>query len=1681
MSDLSQSADCENCENDEPSSANELAPTLNESTSSNHCEFHVCAIGASAGGLEPIQTFFSCLHEDLGIAYIVIQHLSPTHESQMPQLLGRVVNMPVELVTETDQGLQLAPDHIYLIPPGKDMAVQNGRLFLSDRVESEQLSLPIDHFFLSLAQDIGRFAVAIVMSGTGGDGSAGIEDVHRTGGLVMAQDPRTCRFESMPERAIATGKCDVVLPPAGLADALTRYVRQSLSRDEVDELELGVRIEPACQRILEYLQDHSALDFSIYKPSTIVRRIERRRDLLTFSSIEEYAELLQSTAEERERLLDDLLIGVTSFFRNKEAFEALQHEAITKIVSQKSSDDELRIWIAGCATGEEAYTIAIILNETAQRLDKQIPIKIFATDANQRAIETASNGNFSESAMSDLPLSLRDKYFTKQGEGYKVNAMLRQQIVFVQHDLMKDAPFTKMDLVSCRNLLIYLQSHAQTKCLSLFHFSLKPGGFLLLGSSESIGELEEEFESVSKKWRLYRKLRDVQLATLRAEAVRRATGNKIKAGLSEYHRTLQFDADPGSLARAERFRLSDQHLQQAYDALLEKLLPAGFLIDREGHLLHTFGEGGSFLRLQSGRHSTQIVDLIHPDLRSSVSAAMQHCQRNRKQVVYSGVAMDVGSKSHGRYLDISAEPLIKSAEGVSLILVSIENVDAEKLPADDITRIDASEQTLDRVKTLENELLFTRENLQATIQELESSNEELQATNEEMVASNEELQGTNEELQSVNEELHTVNAEYHRKINQLQEAEDDMTNLLSSSDVAVLFLDKELRLRRFTPSLAVLAGFRAADQGRSIHDFQTKLVPPHLVQLFEKVLEERVAATSEIESFEGRTYSVRVTPFESTSIADGVVITFVDSTLMRQREDSAKRWASIVESTADCIIAMDLAGNITQWNPAAERLYGYTESQAVGQTFQDLVVPRAERGETAMRIEQARGDKTATQFNTLRVTKDGDLLSITARLSPVFGNSGIVGISSIERDVTDQKRRAKLQAFEERVRVNSFLDRSTGEGLGEFDKAITDALGSRALWVWRVDELTGELRAEYSSFGQGEAEWLAANGLDLGMLAHKTRESQKRIHRLVETAPPNRPEDVVPTENGESLPNWRLLFKPLIHREECVGVIAVLLDMPSDNKLDEVRATLNIISRTLAIQVYDEARIDELLRVSEIVENASEFVGTFDYQGKLISMNRAGRLLAGIGLDDDVTEIWIGELLSQESRDLVFTESLPEATRAGRWNGEVVLLDRRGNTLPLSLLITSHRDDQGRLRYFSTIARVLSEQKEILHRLEELLRETKRDSDAKTTFLANVSHDVRTPMTSVIGFAELLMDAEMPNEQKSMVRSILESGRFVTELLNDLLDLSKVESGRLTITTAPELLTELFEDLERAYQPIAKSAGLRLLFDLTTLPTVPVMIDRTRVRQIVENLLSNAIKFTETGQVKLVTAFDDECISIHVIDSGCGIENSMIASVFDPYFQSSPTSNRRVRGAGLGLAISRKLAEQMGGQLSLKSESGTGSHFTFEIPFERAELSSEDAEENESDYPAEERPLSGLRILVAEDTQAIQFLLQRILTAEGMIVEVVDNGKDAFERIVNSENDAKPYAALILDMQMPIMDGYEAARALRAGGSALPIIAMTASTMQAEQTASLEAGCNRFLPKPIDKTELLTTIWQLVR
>ena len=818
---------------------------------------YVVGVGASAGGLEALEQMFRRVPDDTGMAFVVVQHLSPDFKSQMDELLTRWTSLPVHVV---EHEMRLRPDAVYLIPPNVELIVSGQRLLLKER--SKGLPLPIDLFLRSLASDAGDRAIAVVLSGTGSDGSRGIRDVHEAGGLVVVQSEETAKFDGMPRSAIDTGVVDLVLPPGDIGAALVRHARaRSGEASSSDDPAEAVK-EGGMRAVFALLRERYGIDFSAYKPGTIGRRTERRILLGRAEDLSDYIERLRTDRAELDTLYHDLLIGVTQFFRDPDSFLALEREVLPGLVDEVGRGQELRVWVAGCATGEEAYSLAILLTEAIERADRPVAVKVFATDVHRPSLDHASAGIYSEAALAAVTSARRTRFFVREDQGFRVSAELRRMIVFAPHNVIRDAPFTKLDLVSCRNMLIYFQPAVQRKVLSLFHFGLRTGGAMFLGPSESPGDVSDEFETVDQHWRIYRKRRDVRLLP----------------GL----RTTPLVQPPAPARSSGPRGAGDGPMLELFGALLDRALPPSVLIDNRRQIVHSFGDVSPLLRLPRGRPSLGLLDMLDGELELAVAGALHRAGRSREPVSFTGVRT---STSLGeRRLDVRVTPIEVPRLSDPFYLVSLEGTSDPEPRAESAEPLDLDAVSRDQLEALELELRHSKENLQATIEELEASNEELQATNEELLASNEELQSTNEELHSVNEELYTVNAEYQRKIDQLVELTDDMDNLLLSTEVHTLFLDGNLCIRKFTPAVAETFNLVESDVGRRIDGFVHGLVLDRLGEVLEHTLETGERFEQEVASRTGTVYLMRVVPYRGSGHHTGVVLTLIDITKLREVE-----------------------------------------------------------------------------------------------------------------------------------------------------------------------------------------------------------------------------------------------------------------------------------------------------------------------------------------------------------------------------------------------------------------------------------------------------------------------------------------------------------------------------------------------------------------------------------------------------------------------------------------------------------------------------------------------------------------------------------------------------------------------------------------------------------------------------
>lgn len=972
---------------------------------------YVVGIGASAGGLEALEHFFANVPVDTGMAFVVVQHLSPDFKSVMDELLARKTALPIHRAID---GMEVQANAIYLIPPKKDMIIANRRLLLTDKDPKQLVTLPIDHFFRSLAHDLGDRSIAVVLSGTGSDGSRGLRDVHEAGGLVIVQTPETAKFDGMPNSARQTGAVDLVLPPEEIPAALLQFTRYPRSLAQGPEQQATVVPETGFDAIFRMLRDGYGIDFAQYKPSTVTRRIERRLLLNRAYEIDDYVDRLREDPEELDTLYKDLLIGVTRFFRDASAFERLQQEALAGLLAELPRDEDLRVWVAGCATGEEAYSLAILIHEQFEKLGRPVKVKVFATDVHRGALDYASSGIYTEAQLADVSPERLQRYFVRKGDGYQVGPDLRQMIVFAPHNLIKDAPFTKLDLITCRNLLIYLQPPMQKKVLSLFHFGLKTHGILFLGPSESPGELSDEFLTLDNHWKIYKKRRDIRLpAELRLP---------LSAG------ALRWTPGGGS-ARSQTPRLPEQQLLGTYDALLDDYMPPALLINENQELVQTFASANRYLHVKEGRLTNDVLDMVDPDLRTVLAGALPRVFHEKSPITYKGLR--VQSAEGERLVHLTAKPVTSRRSGLMHALVVLED-QGNVPPPVSATEVDLEDAPQEQLQAVEAELRYTKENLQATIEELETSNEELQATNEEMVASNEELQSTNEELHSVNEELYTVNAEYQKKIGELTQLTADMDNLLESTQVHTLFLDRELCIRKFTPRIGDTFHLVPQDVGRRIDSFTHSIDHPALMDELTSVMNTGLAVEQQVRDHQGNCFLLRILPYRTEDKIGGCVLTLIDLTSLKRAEAEAwtkdQQLSTILKNSPQPVFIKDLEGRYVVTDSSFQRLVG---RDPIGATAHELF-PRPSADALCALDDRVIREGIPVEDEVIIPHPDGPHTYLMVNF-PLRDETGrIIGVGGIKTDVTRLKRAEQQtrEAVEQRDRFLAMLSHELRNPLG---------------------------------------------------------------------------------------------------------------------------------------------------------------------------------------------------------------------------------------------------------------------------------------------------------------------------------------------------------------------------------------------------------------------------------------------------------------------------------------------------------------------------------------------------------------------------------------------------------------------------------------------------------------------------
>ena len=1480
-------------------------------------DFFIVGIGASAGGIQALEEFFTNISDHPNAAFVVIQHLSPDFRSMMSEILQRKTAMQVRQVEEE---MPVQAGTVYVMPPGKNMLLKDRRFSLVDR--AAHLNYPINLFFESMAQDFAERAIGVVLTGGGSDGTEGLQQISRAGGVVLAQTPESAQFSSMPVNAIASGIIDKILSPKELARAVYDIVRFTYEQNPEEEDEEAFISPAALQEIIGILADQADIDFSNYKTNTLRRRTHHRCALNHCRNIVEYISILSKSEEERRLLRQSLLIGATRFFRDGAPWVRLKDQILPALIEKLEEDKQLRIWVSACSTGEEAYSMAMTVADVLEAADRILKVKIFVTDIDPKSLSVAAKGVYPASIANEITADRLERYFDKVGDTYRVKRFLREMLIIAPHDLTKNAGFSRMHLVSCRNVLIYMNPRLQQQVIRLLHFTLAAEGILFLGSSETLGEYAEDFETVHAETKLYRKRkrgrRLLPNANVQPSATTFRSSRQIKSSSQK---------DKQIIATAFKHAFGDRKV-------------TCLAVNHSNQLVQIFHNSAQLLELAVGEVRMNVTEMVPKELRLPLDTALHRAKREKESVTYTGIPISKDDTVQNIDLKIGFEP--ESKQDRSLLIVMLEIID-DSLVVDSLP-CEISSDAAEQIGALEYELRQTKENLQVTIEELETINEEQQATNEELLASNEELQSTNEEMQSVNEELYTVNAEYQRKIDELVQLNEDIDNLLRSTNIGVVFLDRDLNIRKFTPAAAAVVNLQVGDIDRPISNFTNRLVNTDLNALVQEVIAHESLIEREVFNADtNESLLLRAYPYiKADGELEGVTLTFLEVTELKQ-------------------VQLELE----ETNAVLETVYA---TSPVGFALHDENLRFVRLNQTLAEIDQ--------------LSIDDHIGRTMAEILP--------------SEIGEQAMSLHRQVLET---GNPILDY-------EFEGALPT--NPDAYRYWSASYFPVELETG--------RRWVAAVVNEITAIKEvqtELQDSRNFAHRVSESNP---------------------------------GIIYIY-DIPSKSATYLNSSVSKILGYTpQEVRAMGEHIIETLVHpgdVSQVFQYYQQFIrnqtDVLETELRIKHKDKSWRWLALRSVTFDISEA-----------------------------GEIQ------QVLGLATDITERK----------TTERRLTKQKQTLEDAIATAQAADSANQAKSEFLANMSHEIRTPMNLILGTSQLLERTGLNEKQKSLLEVLQRNGQTLLTLINDVLDLSKLEAQELRLDYKPFNLTSLLETTFANFAPSAEEKGLSMTIELDgTLPTI-VVGDSFRLQQILHNLLGNAVKFTAEGSIhlrsqRIQVTKDNVIVRFSITDTGIGIHADAQENLFEPFIQADNSSTRQYGGTGLGLTICRRIVELMRGQIGVESDPNEGSIFWFVIPLEKAGDSSEDIVEAQSAQPlaGDDSDSNQVRILVAEDNVDNRDLLVMLLEDIGYSnVITVENGKEALNRI-----NAESFDLVLMDCQMPIVDGYEATRTLRqqsSKNSNIPVIAITANAMKGDRDKCLAAGMSDYITKPFASEDLERKLMQ---
>ncbi len=1540
----------------------------------------------------------------------------------MVELIARHSAIPVNVVSD---GQVLEPNCLFIVPPNHDVDIDGDRLVLTRAGDETRPKPSVDRFFHSLAAQYGKNAIGVILSGTGSDGAEGIRAIKAAGGLTMAQEETTAKYSGMPNSAMETGQVDIVLNPSELAKKICEMVESEsvLVAKEPDEA------NPSFENVLTLIRKELGSDFTQYKIPTIKRRLAKRLVAIGADDIAEYYKILQNDPREIRKLAQEFLVSVTSFFRDSESFAALG-KTVGELIEKKNENDELRFWSAGCATGEEAYSLAMLICSRLERQGKTLAFRVFATDLDTEAITKARVGIYNQRDIAEMPAEFLDKYFERRGDYFEVKKSLRDSVVFARQDLIQSPPFVKLDLICCRNVIIYFEPKLQQKIFEIFSYALKPGGLLFLGKSEAITGAIEIFEPVDKKHKLFVKKAS---APKTLPSVARGTINPVDM-----------------VAVRKKISVRPSPVQLAQTQMLERYGIAGAIVDTEGTIQTTIGNVSQFLKVPSGLDAFRLQNLLPKS--SSVEFQLLLRKAAKSDEVQLSRAFRL-SENAGKpeLFQIQISRLKDLDENnthtAPLLLVTFDQIASTDRIAPEIAHSDGDLAL--RAAELEQELAATKEHLQTVIEELGVTNEELQSTNEELSSTNEELQSTNEELettneefQSTNEELTTLNEEMNVKSYELRLVNTDLENIQVSIGVPMLVVDEQQRLQRFNPSATELFDVSHHDTGRALSRLSCRCEIDEFAAKVQSVIDTGQINESTVEAYRS-VYQMRITPrrSEDKKIVGAVIVFFNNTDLIKAEQSLRKsetRIRGMINGTSSLIFLKDMNGLYLSANQAFFDHFALKENQVVGKSdreiFGEEFAGRMRNGDLEAILKRKRVEKQE-QFSF-----GGSTSTFLVSRFPLTedGDSNPYAVGTVAIDIS------KEMAAQDALKKSESLYRGVVE--------------DQSVFVVRYDtanKITFVNTAFLRYFGGAAADYI---GHPLGTIIDPVDRSyvNDELRRISTTNP------ILQFEHrcsrfgsGARWIRWinKAIFglEDNIHEIQAVGFDVTEYRQQTDQMVQREMLFSNIFTYTTDfLTVFKVSAGGELLL--ESFNRSVEDGGGYTYAQFL-----------GRNVRDLVTSQHRNEILAKYKACV--TDKEPQT-----FDEELSL---QGGIKYLTTTVIPVVNNAGTVERVVALSRDISKYKIAEAELNAAKAAAEIANETKSDFLASMSHELRSPLNVVIGMSELLQGSDLTTEERDQVRSIQRSGKVLLTLIEDILDISKIEAGKTKLEFSNFSLRDLLKEITETFKPQAEAKNVKFVVDLPDDHLDNFIGDVNRVRQILVNLLGNAVKFTEKGKVELTISSvghrttGRRLVRFDVKDSGIGIPEEHHSRIFKKFSQVDTGLGRRYGGTGLGLVISQRLTTLMNGQIGFQSEWNKGSTFWFELPLSIAKKtrSAQVQQKAVNEPPPKTGPLKA-RILAVDDSPDSRMYLEMLLARLGHDFVVVDSGEAALTAAQNNTFDI-----VLMDVQMPGMDGYETTARLRKishPNNSLPIIALTANAMVGDSEKCFDSGMNDYITKPIN-------------